>query len=167
MRAMEKGMRTRRTKSAALVVSFFAVLSLAGSGGAPAATLTTSMTVPISGTVDGGPESVSLSGSLSIVTTFVTDPLLTVPKELLTIKVVNVSGVGLTSGATYIATGEDRLTRTLALTDHLDIMFPFYRASIGPRSAQSAMASITLRFDLVTGTLTAATAAFSSPRLPA
>jgi hypothetical protein len=52
------------------------------------------------------------------------------------------------------------------MTDHLDIMFPFYQASVGPRSARSAMASITLKFDLVTGSITGATATFSSPRLP-
>jgi hypothetical protein len=166
MRAMEKGMRTRRTKSAALVISFFAVLSLAGSGDAPAAALTTSITVPISGTVDGGPESVALSGSLSIVTTVVDDPLLTSAKTRLTFKLVNVTGVGLNSGAKYVASGESRLLRPLALTDHLDIMFPFYQSSIGPGSARSAMASITLRFDVAAVSLTGSTASFSSPKLP-
>ena len=159
-------MKVRRTKSFVVVLSFLAALSLAGSGDAPAAPLATSVTIPISGTVDGGPESVSLSGNLSIVSTLVTDALLTTPRERLTIKVVDVSGVGLTSGAKYVATGEDRLQRLLALTDHLDLIFPFYPSSDGPRSARSAMASINLKFDLVTGALTGATATFSSLRLP-
>jgi hypothetical protein len=163
---MEGAVRSRRTKSVLVVLSFLAIVMLAGSGDAPAAAVATSLTIPIAGTVDGAPESVSLSGNLSIMTTLVVDPLLASPKERVTIKVVNVSGVGLTSGAKYIATGEDRLLRTLAMTDHLDIMFPFYQASVGPRSARSAMASITLKFDLVTGSITGATATFSSPRLP-
>ena len=157
-------MRTRRSKSAALVASFFAVLSLAGSGDAPAAAL--GITVPISGTVDGGPESVLLSGSLSIASTLVDDPVLTTPKERITIKLVNVSGIGLMSGANYVATGEDRLMRLLSVSNHIDVMFPFYATADGPGSARSAMVSITLNFDLVTGSLTDASAAITSPKLP-
>ena len=164
--AWETGMRIRHRKSAVAVLSFVAALSLAGSGDAPAAALATSVTVPISGIVDGAPESVSLSGSLLIVSTLVTDATLASPKERLVIKVVNVSGAGLTSGASYVASGEDRLLRQMALSDHIDLMFPFYRTSDGPRSARSAMASITLKFDLVSGALTGATATFAAPKLP-
>jgi len=154
-------------KSAVVVLSFVGALALAGRGDAAATTLATSVTVPISGIVNGQPESVSLSGSLLIVSTFVTDSTLTTPKERLVIKAVNVSGVGLTSGAKYVATGEDRLLRPLAVSDHIDIMFPFYPATPGgSRSARSAMASITLQFDLLSGALTRATATFSSPKLP-
>jgi len=162
---MEEAVRSRRTKSALVVLSCLAVALLAGSGDAPAAALATSLTIPIAGTVDGSPESVSLSGSLSIVTTLVIDPLLTSPKERIAIKLVDVSGTGLTSGAQYVAVGENRLLRPLALSDQLDLMFPFYRAPDGQLSARSAMASITLKFDLVTGSLTGATATFSSPKL--
>jgi hypothetical protein len=160
-------MRIRRTKSAVVVLSFLVALSLAGGGVAPAAALATTITIPISGTVDGGPESVSLSGSLQIASTLVVDPLLAAPKVRLVIKLVNGSGVGLTSGAKYVAAGEDRLLRQLALSDHLDIMFPFFRATSGAQSARSAMASMTLNFNLATGSVTGATATFSSPKLPA
>jgi hypothetical protein len=159
-------MRTHRTKSVLVILSCVAVVTLTGSGDAPAAAIATTVTVPISGTVDGLPESVSLSGKLSIVSTFVTDPLLTTPRVRLAITLVNVSGVGLTSGAKYIAVGEDRILRPLSLSDRVEIMFPFYKATTdGPRSARSAMASITLQFNLVTGALTGATATFSSPKL--
>jgi len=159
-------MRTRRTKSALVVLSILAAILLAGSGDVPAAALATSVTIPIAGTVDGTPESVSLSGSLSIVSTVVIDPLLASPKERIAIKLVDVSGVGLTSGTKYVAVGEDRLVRLLTLSDQVDIMFPFYPATPDGRlSARSAMASITLKFDLLTGALTGATATFSSPKL--
>ena len=75
-------MRIRHRKSAVAVLSFVAALSLAGSGDAPAAALATSVTVPISGIVDVAPESVSLSGSLLIVSTLVTDATLASPKSL-------------------------------------------------------------------------------------
>ena len=154
------------SRSALFVLSCVAVVCLAGSGDAPAAALATSVTIPISGTVEGGAESVSLSGSLRIVSTVVSDTTLASPKERLVVTLVGVSGVGLTSGAQYVATGEDRLLRQLSLSDHIDVMFPFYRASDGPRSARSAAASVTLTFDLLARSLTGATAAFGSPKLP-
>lgn len=158
-------MRTRRP-SALFVLWFLVAVLLAGSGDAPAAAVGTIVTIPIAGTVDGAPESVTLSGSLLIARTFVTDPLLAVPRERITITLVGVSGVGLTSGATYVAVGEVRKLRVLAASDHLEVVFPFYRTTPNGRlSARSAMASMTLNFDLVTGSLTGATATFSSPRL--
>ena len=122
--------------------------------------------MPISGTLDGGAESVSLSGSLRIVSTVVSDTALASPKKRLVVTLVGVSGVGLTSGVQYVAAGEDRLLRQLSLSDHIDVMFPFYRTSDGPRSARSAAASVTLTFDLLAHSLTGATATFGSPKLP-
>jgi hypothetical protein len=155
-----------RTKSAVTVLAFVAVLSIAGSGDAPAASLETRVTIPISGVVDGGTESVSLSGRLLLVSTPVTDVTLTSPRTRLAVTMVGVAGVGLTSGTKYVATGEDRLLRRMAASDHIDVLFPFYRASDGPSSARSATASITLGFDLVTGSVTRATATIVSPKLP-
>ena len=159
-------MRIHRTKSAVVVLSFLAALAVAGSGDVSAAAPVATITVPISGTVDGGPESVALSGSLQIASTLVADTTVTTPKVLLAIKLVNGSGTGLMSGAKYVAIGEERLVRPLALSDHLDLMFPFYRASRGAGAARSAMASITLKFKQGAGTLAGVTASFSSPKLP-
>jgi len=158
-------MKSCQSKSALFVLSCVAAVCLAGSGDAPAAARETSLTIPISGTVDGGAESVSLSGRLRIVSTVVSDVTLASPKERLTITLVGVSGVGLTSGAQYAATGEDRLVRRLSLSDHIDVRFPLYRTSGGPRPARSAAAFITLTFDLIAQSLTGATATFGSPRL--
>ena len=159
-------MKSRQSKSARFVLSCVAALCLAGTGDAPAAALETSLTIPVSGTVDGGAESVSLSGSLRIVSTVVSDATLASLKARLAITLVDVSGVGLTSGAQYVAAGEDRLLRQLSLSDHIDVMFPFYRTSDGPRSARSAAASVTLTFDLLARSLTGATATFGSPKPP-
>jgi hypothetical protein len=158
-------METHRRTSAVFILSLLAAILVMTRADVPAAALATTVTVPIAGTVDGGPESVSLSGSIRITSTFVADPLLDAPRERLAIKVVNVSGVGLTTGAKYIATGESNLVRRLALLDQFEIMVPFFPAARGPLSARSAMASLTLRFDLTTGALTKATARLSAPKL--
>jgi hypothetical protein len=159
-------MKSRQSTSARFVLSWVAAVCLAGSGDAPAAALETSLTIPISGTVNGGAESVALSGSLRIVSTVVSDTTLASPKERLVITLVGVSGVGLISGAQYVATGEDRLLRQLSPSDHVDVMFPFYRIGKGPRAARSAAASVTLTFDVRARSLTGATATFGSPKLP-
>ena len=157
-------MRTRHSATALLVLSLLASGLLTASGDAAAVPAT--QTIPIAGIVDGVPESVSLAGNLSIATTLIVDPLLDAPRVLLSIKLVNVSGTGLVSGARYVATGQDTNLRLLAITDKLEIMFPLYRDTPdGPLSARSAMASIAVKFDLVTGSLTSATASFSAPKL--
>jgi hypothetical protein len=163
---METAMTIRRAKSVVAVLAFAVALAIAGSGDAPAAVIDSSVTIPISGVVDGGTESVSLSGRLVIVSTLVTDATLASPKVRLAFSIVGVSGAGLTSGTKYIATGEDRLIRRLTLSDHVDLVFPFYRTGDWPKSARSAMASITLGFDVATGSITRATATISSPKLP-
>jgi hypothetical protein len=157
-------MRTRRPTTALVVLSLLAGGLLTASG--DAAPLATRMTIPIAGTVDGLPESVSLSGSISIASTLIVDPLLDAPRVLLSFKLVNVSGTGLVTGARYVAAGEDTDLRVLAISDKLEIMFPLYRDTpTGPLSARSAMASIVVKYDLVTGAPTAATASFSAPKL--
>jgi hypothetical protein len=160
-------METRRPTLVVYVLSLLAAILMTTRADLPAETLASSVTVPIAGTVDGLPESVSLSGSLQIVSTLVTDALLEDgPKVRLAIKAVDVSGVGLTSGATYAATGENMLIRRLAISDQFEVMVPFFRATAdGPLSARSAMATLALKFDLTTGALTGATATLSAPKL--
>jgi len=62
-------MSSRRTKSVLVILSFIAIVMLTGSGDAPAAALATSVTVPISGNVDGlpGEEGVFLACSFWLV----------------------------------------------------------------------------------------------------
>jgi hypothetical protein len=159
-------MDAHRRTSAVLILLLLAAILLTTRADLPAAGLATSVTVPIAGIVDGAPESVSLSGSIQITSTFIMNPLLATPRELLAITIVNVSGVGLTTGANYVATGESNLLRRLAILDQFEIMVPLFPATPdGPLSARSAMASITLTFDLTTGALTGATARLSAPKL--
>ena len=158
-------MRSRRSQFALFGVSLLLAV-LTGSVSAPAAPFTSTVTVPIAGMVTAGQsENVTLSGSVQILSTVAVDQLLgNPPRERLSIKLVNVSGVGLSTGTTYVAKGEQSLLRVLVLSDLIEITFPFFpNTPSGASSARSALASITLKFDLLTGALTGATARFSSP----
>ena len=160
----EATMTTCRSTFAVFAVALLTGAVLAVGADAPAAAFARRVTVPIVGTVDGQPESVALSGEIEIASTLVTDAVDS-PKERLSLKLVGVSGVGLVTGAKYVATGEQSLVRLLVATDQLDLTFPFYRATAdGPLSARTAAASITLNFDRLTGTVTKVTASFSTPK---
>jgi len=150
-----------------IVLSILTVMLLAATADVPAAVLTSSVTIPVAGVVNGLPESVSLSGSVTIVSRLSSDPLLgEAMRNRLTIKLVNVSGVGMTSGRSYVATGENTMMRLGSISDQFGVMFPFYRnTAAGPMAARSAMVSITLKVDLLSGAIGGATASISTPRL--
>ena len=150
-----------------IVLSVVTALLLMATADVPAASLASSVTIPVAGTVNGQPESVSLSGSLRIGSTVTSDPLTDDSiRERLVLKLVNVSGVGLTSGAKYVAAGENTMMRLGAASDQFEVTFPFFRDTPdGPLSARSATVSISLKLDLLTGSITAATASISTPKL--
>lgn len=157
-------MTTARSTSTVLRVATAVALVLATRADLPAAVARTVVNVPIAGIVSGGPESVALAGTIAIVATPVTDQVDNSPKQRLALKLVDVSGAGLVSGAKYVAAGEDSLVRPLAASDRIEIMFPFFPATVdGPLSARSAAASIGLTFNLLTGGITEANASFSAP----
>ena len=162
----EATMRTGGSTSLALVVALLTGVLLATPADRAAAASSRSLSVPIAGTVDGQPESVALAGTIEIASMLVTDTSGSTPKERLGLKLVGVSGAGLQTGAKYVAAGEENLVRPVVASDHIEVMFPFYRATVdGPLSARSASASIVLTFDLLTGGVTKATASFSAPKV--
>jgi hypothetical protein len=157
-------MKTRRSSFAPVVLSFLvAMLGLLG-GGTPALAASP-IPIAIAGTVNGSPESVYLVGLAQITSTLVTDTRLgTVPHVILSIDLQNVSGTGLSTGATYVSAGRDELIRPLVATDLIQITFPFYPSGPGwLTSARAGLASFSLRFDPMTGALTGGTATVSTP----
>jgi hypothetical protein len=151
-----------------LVVALLTGVLLATRADVPAAAFNRTVSVPIVGTVAGQPEGVALAGTIEIASTLVTDANGSSPKERLALKLVGVSGAGVVTGAKYVAVGEESLVRPLAATDHLEIMFPFFRATVdGPLSARTAAASIVLNVDLLTGGILKASASFSAPNVSA
>jgi hypothetical protein len=162
----EATMRTCRSTSFALIVALLTAVLLATRADVPASALSPRISVPIVGTVDGRPESVALAGTIEIANMLVTDTNGGSPKERLSLKLVGVTGAGVVSGAKYVASGEENLVRPLAASDHIEVMFPFFRATAdGPLSARSVAASIVFNFDLLTGAITKATASFSTPKV--
>jgi hypothetical protein len=135
-------------------------------GSAAAAPVSSTITIPIAGTVNLPTASIALSGSAEIVSTVVLDALFVEPpRELVTIKLVGVSGVGLPSGTKYVARSQNTLLRILATSDAIDITFPFFPDTPdGALQARSLVAAFRLSFDLLTGTLIGGTGAFSTPR---
>lgn len=126
-----------------------AVVSIASSG--------TSI-VPYSGTVDGPQESIFLSGYVLIKMMVVRDPDFgKTPTVRLDIDLSNVTGVGLKTGATYVASGNQDLVRPLAATDVVEITFAVVpnRAAM---STRTALASFAFNFNVATGTFIQATA---------
>lgn len=161
-------MRTCRSTSFVLVVALLTGVLLAARGDVPAAASGRSLSVPIVGTVDGHPESVALAGTIEIASMLVTDSNGSSPRTRLSLKLAGVSGAGVASGAKYVASGEETLVRPLVAADHVEVMFPFFRATAdGPLSARTAAAAMVLNFDLVTGAITKATASFATPKVVA
>jgi hypothetical protein len=127
-----------------------------------------SLEIAISGTVDGVSESVHLSGFAHVKSTLVTDPHRGhPPAALLAVDLLDVSGVGLSTGARYVSSGDDNLIRQLAPSDQIDITFPFFPKEPGGVSlARSAVVSFDLSFDVGTGQVTGGTASLTTPDVP-
>ena len=127
-----------------------------------------STAISISGTVDGLPESVYVSGLAQITTTLVkADVKFHHPRRvMLSIDLHNVSGQGLSTGATYVITAQDELMRRLVASDLVEITFPLYSNEAGGlASARAGLVSFRLTFDVRTGALTGGTATVGTPSL--
>jgi len=121
-------------------------------------------TIPYSGTLDGTPEGIFLSGFVLVTMTEVKDPDFgTPPKLLLDVDLSNVTGVGLKSNQPYVASGNQNLVRPYVVSDAIQITFVVYpsKGMGGILSARSALASFTLTFNLATNTLSSAAASTS------
>jgi hypothetical protein len=162
---------TGRPSLTAWVLSFLvgiATLALAGSAvsaggttltvtaGSAIAAVPGSYSVSISGTVDGLPESVYISGLALVSSRLVKDPDFGSRNVVVAID-LNVTAVGLKTGTKYVCDAQDSLIRQLVLSDTVQITFPFYQKSM-PHRARSGVATFNLKFDVNTGVLTGATA---------
>lgn len=159
-------MNTRHAKLTpavvALLVGIVGSLVWASASADPARPVT-NLVVPIAGTIGAGAENIALKGQARIMSTFVTDPELGGPPSVvLAIDLLNVLGVGQSSGAKYLARGRDHTTRLFRPTDLVEIVFPVFR--VGPKGNdvdRPVLASFFLTFD-EDGQLEAARATLSS-----
>ncbi len=150
----------------ARVVLSLLVAMVGGLLGGSSALADSSVAIAISGTVDGSPESVYVSGLAQITSSLVkTDPKFNhPPRVILSFDLHNVTGKGLSSGGTYVIKSQDEILRPLVPFDQVAIAFPLYpNTTIGFRSARAGLASFTLTFDVTTGVITGGTATVSTP----
>jgi hypothetical protein len=147
---------------------FVAILGMLVWGGGPAvAAFTTALSsalIGIKGTVSGTPESVSFSGQAKISSKMVTDPDFgNPPTVVLSIDLSKVTGVGTSTGQTYVTSSQVILDRRLTAADTVQVPFPFSPSGGSALSARVGMASFNLSFNVNTGMLTGATAGIASP----
>jgi len=140
---------------------------LVWAGGPAVAAFTTALSsalIGIKGTVSGTPESVAFSGQAKIGSKMVTDPDFgNPPTVVLSIDLSNVTGVGSSTGKTYVTSSRVILDRRLTAADTVQVPFPFFPSGGGAMSARVGMASFNLSFNVNTGMLTGATAGIASP----
>ncbi len=132
---------------------------------ASAAPVARTILVPVEGTVDGQPESVSFSGKAQVASRLVPmDPpgLIRNPTPTaveLVIDLTHVTGVGLSSGGKYIISGPEIMNRPLDAFREIEITFPFFPSGAeGIMSARAASITFSFSFDITTGAITGATA---------
>ena len=127
-------------------------------------TTATAALVPIRGIVSGSPESVSFSGQAQINANVVTDPDFGAPPTVvLSIDLGKVTGVGASSGKTYVTSSQGTLNRRLTAADTVQFTFPFTSSGGSAMSSRIGVASFTLSFNVDTMRLTGATAQIASP----
>ena len=159
-------MKAHRRSSTPVVLSILAGI-LAGVPSTGIAGTPTTLVIPVAGTVDDVPESISLSGVARITSTPVVQRIPGRPRVVLSIDLRDVSGQGLSTGTTYVSTGEAYLTRLLVLSDLVEVTFALVPSGPdGILSARTALASLRLSFDLTSGGLTAASGTPSAFRPP-
>jgi hypothetical protein len=152
-------MNTRSLVVAAVVSFSFA------SAPAVLAQAATSTAVPVAGTVFGLPESVYFSGTAHIAVRPAADTVPGAPPRLVvSLDLGDVTGRGLSTGATYVVNGQANLTRRFARVDTVQLTFPFFVQGSEPTArARTAVATFTLSYDAATGALTAAKAFLAAP----
>jgi len=149
-------MKAHRRSSTPVVLSILAGI-LAGVPSSGVAGTPTTLVIPVAGTLNEAPENISLSGVARITSTPLSQSTPGRPRVVLSIDLRDVSGQGLSTGTTYVSTGEANLTRLLVPSDLVEVTFALVPSGPGGiLSARTALASLTLTFDLTSGTLTAA-----------
>ena len=159
-------MEMHRPVFAPIVVSLLVAMLGGLLGDSRPARADSSVAVAVFGTVDGAPERVYVSGVAQITSRLMkTGAKFNHPRSvMLSIDLHSVSGQGLSTGTTYVITGQDEVLRQLVASDLVEITFPLYPDEPGGfTSARAGLASFTLTFDVSTGALTGGTATVSTP----
>src|SRR6266700_216120 len=133
-------MEMRRPMFARIVISLLVAMLGGLLGGSTSALADSSVAIAIFGTVDGVPERVYVSGVAEITSRLMkTGAKFNHPRSvMLSIDLHSVYGQGLSTGTTYVITGQDEVMRQLVASDLVEITFPLYPD--GPGGFTSARA---------------------------
>lgn len=166
-------MNTAHSRFKSLVLALLAAVlaSLAWhSAFAQASRKISNIVVPIAGTVQVGEETIAFSGQARVTSALVTDPDFGGPRSvILAIDLLNVFGVGQSTGDKYVARGEEKLIRLLESSDLIEVAFPVFRFPVRPGATaldNPLVASIDLEFDNGNGQLREGNARFSALGAP-
>ncbi|MFL5453631.1 MAG: hypothetical protein ACJ78V_17075 [Myxococcales bacterium] len=126
-----------------------------------------SMTVPIGGIVFGLPESVLFTGTAQIdVKPSEADAPGAVRRVVVSIDLGELTGRGLSTGATYTAGGLTTLMRVLRPHDVIEATIPISIAGSSPTEAvRSAVAQFNFKFNMANGAISAVTASMAASAL--
>ena len=169
-------MKTHRTLSTpafprALVLASVGLVSagaIAQTAAAPAPMVPTSTVVTISGTVEGLPESVLFTGPVQVSTRPAPGRIAgAMAHVVVSIDLRQLSGRGVSTGATYVSSGQANLTRVFGASDQIELTFPFALSGVAPVAPErTGVATFVLSYDVTTGSLTSAAATIAAPNLP-
>lgn len=165
----ERNMKRRRSLSGTIALSLLVwVIGGLMWGGTPAqaATVDSSLTIPVSGTVTAADGTkITFSGNVIVNSSAVTDVVGIPPFEVLTFDFSNVTGTS-GSGAnkkTYDTRGYQVIKiRELQATDVIVLTSPFDQTSAALTSANPSQVSATLNFNVATGVLTSGSITFGN-----
>jgi hypothetical protein len=163
---------TRVTMS--LVLAVAAVFAGWGGAAAPAYAVDFSPAtlIPVKGMVNNvnaamstGLEGVLFTGQVGVKTALVFDDTFgAAPIVIIALDLSGLSGVGSLTKAAYVTGLEPQMVRSFALTDRIDIAFPFSQSGMTNTSqVRNGLATIALNFNSTTGAVTGGSAIISSP----
>jgi hypothetical protein len=116
-----------------------------------------SLAAPAVAAAPNSPERVVFSGQARVKSRRVLDPDFGEPKIILFIDMSGISGLGSSSGATYVVASQEILIQPLAASQKLDIIFPFAKSMADDLPlVRTGVATFALNVDVNTGVVTAA-----------
>jgi len=126
-----------------------------------------SISIPVGGIVFGLPESVSFTGTAQIdVKPAEADAPGAVRRVVVFIDFGQLTGRGVSTGATYTAGGLMVITRVLSPSDVIEATLPFSISGSSPTApTRTAVARFNFRFNMTDGTISAVTASVAASTL--
>ena len=122
--------------------------------------------VSVAGLVNGAPEDVSFVGVARVSTRLARDPDFGQPNLIMSFDMSEVTGIGASTLTSYVISGPSIVHRRHAASHSVELTFAFFPAGTsGVTKARTGMGNFVLSVDSASGSVSAVTAAISSPRL--